>query len=281
MYNTVSVKEQQLRNGFFKVGNGKTKVLIIGSCRSVNYINYFDELNRLKNMPYTIYSLDPFNWHWDINDNRVDYVKAIEQMETHPELLKMLSEVDIFIHEYYANFGMFNTFKDGEKNIYQFGIKPKHDICLPNFHDVFLLFNDIIRFTPELKEQAKRDYAAIKGLGSDTIKKVIEIHERNIERFYSVCSKSSFPLFAEYFRIHAESFRLFWTYNHVGTAFTLPLFSGICENIGIELTDSDRRRIEAMPDMFSNNYTQLTQYDQMYFGYKWKEQIQKFNPDKL
>jgi len=281
MVNTVTVKQGQMQRGFAQFGNGSTHIMLIGSCRSVPYINYLLELNKLRGEMFTIYALDPFNWNWDANDRRVDCEEAINRQEKNDELLYVLKKSKIFIHEYYRNFGMFNTFKDGEKNIYQFGMKPETDICLPNFHDIFLLFEDIIRFTPELKAKAIQDYQSIGGLGSETIKAVMDIHEANLKRFYGVCERTSFPIFAEYFKLHHLTKRMYWTYNHVGNEFTQPLFNAICEKLGIELTPSEQRKVESLPDIFANNYTRLTRYDVNHFGYKWNESLKQLKPLEL
>jgi len=270
MVNTVTIKQEQLRRGFCKVGNGATKILLIGSCRSVPYVNYFAKIG-----DFTIYTLDPFNWNWDIADNRVDVEAAINSQENNAELLEVIRSCDVFIHEYYRNFGMFNTFKESEKNIYQFGVNAKIDLCLPNYHDVFVLFNDIIRFTPDIKA------AAIGGLGSDTIERIMSLRDSNLERFYNVCAQTSFPEFADYFRAHHLDERMYWTYNHVSNAFTLPLFWAILQRMGIAPTQQQMERIKATPDIFANNYTQLTEYDVQYSGYKWNEPITKLNPSAL
>lgn len=281
MVNTVTIKQGQMQRGFAQFGSGNIHVVLIGSCRSVPYVNYILELNKIRGEMFTIYALDPFNWNWDAADNRVDCEAAINKQENNNELLCVLKKSTIFIHEYYRNFGMFNTFKESEKNIYQYGINPDIDICLPNFHDVFLLFNDIIRFTPALKAQAIQDFAANGSLGSETIKAVTEMHDANLARFYGVCEKTSFPVFAEYFKLHHLSKRMYWTYNHVGNEFTHPLFNGICEKLGIKLTPVEERRIHALPDIFANNYTKITNYDVNYFGYKWNEKVERLNPKEL
>lgn len=155
MIGTVAIKEQQLKHGAFKTGTGKEITLILGSCRSVPYLNYLVQCN--KNDRFTIYFIDPFNWNWDENNNRVDYEEVLLRLETNKELLDVIGSVKIFIHEYYSNAGMFNVFKD-KKNIYEFGMNPDIDITIPNFNDVFILFRDIVSFDISIRKKAIQDY---------------------------------------------------------------------------------------------------------------------------
>mgnify|MGYP001581381040 FL=1 len=117
MITTVNTKQQQLENGYFKIGNGEEVILIVGSCRCVQYVNYFNYLNRSGNGEdcYTIIFIDPYNWCFDLNDNRTNFEEVILSLETDERILSMLPRVDIYLHEYYQHFGLFNTSKDAEK----------------------------------------------------------------------------------------------------------------------------------------------------------------------
>lgn len=167
MINTVQIKEQQLKNGFFSIGTGPEVILVMGSCRVVNYVSYLAALN-IDNR-FTIYSLDPFNWNWDAKDNRVDYRAALLMLQYDEKMLTMLKSVKIFIHEYYANAGMFNCDKKGlTKTIYDYGMNPEIDVCIPNFNDYFILFPDIITFDTELRNMAMQDYNVLGKLAEQT-----------------------------------------------------------------------------------------------------------------
>src|ERR1035437_2380989 len=144
--NTVSIKGQQLANTYFQTGSGKEKVLIMGSCRVAPYVQYLNSWNEANGNRFTIYSLDPFNNHWGMNDERVDFDNALLKLETDERLLSMLKSVDYFFHEHYKNAGMFNVKKGDAKTIYNFGMSPKIDVCIPSWNDCFVLFTDKITF---------------------------------------------------------------------------------------------------------------------------------------
>lgn len=269
MINTLNIKQAQLKDGFYKVGSGPEKVFIMGSCRVTPYVNYFNEWNQKNGNRFTIFTLDPFNWHWDLKDNRVDYDYAIKAMEYHSGLLGMLGSVNTFIHEYYQNAGMFNCEKSG-KNIYQFGLTACTDICIPNFNDLFILYSDIVAFDLEVRKKAVQDYAVIGKLSEKTDLQIFDIALNNILKFYGVCDKSDFPEMGQYFKDNFLNKRLFWNSNHVSKHFTLAVFKFMNDKfMHLELTDSFLKSIQQ--DMFANNYTYLTSYDVQRFGYEWGE----------
>jgi len=262
MINTVNIKQAQLRTGYFKTGSGPRNVFIMGSCRVVNYVNYFAAMPQ-----FTVYTLDPFNWNWDVNDDRVDYIGAIKQQETNQDLLDMLSGCEIFIHEWYENAGMFNI-----KEIYNFGLKPTIDICIPNFNDLFILFKDIITFDSEMRKLAAQDFNVLGRLSSSTEETIMEVSRYNISRFEKVCMLSDIPEMWDYFNTNWTSQRLFWSYNHTTKWFTLAVFKFINDNWFVsKLTVSDHI------DMFANNYTYLTEYDFKNYGIQWDEPIKKLS----
>jgi hypothetical protein len=263
MINTLNIKQQQLANGAFKVGSGPEVILIMGSCRSVPYLNYLNEYNKANR--FTIYFIDPFNWHWDLKENRVDYEAVLKRLETDQNLLRILSSVKIFIHEYYKNFGMFNTRRDGDKNIYDFGMKPEMDICIPNFNDLFVLVNDIVKFDQEIRLKISS------GLFPE--QEIREISEAAIEKFYSVCRMSDVPEMEQYFRDNFNKVRLFWTHNHIAKDFSLTIFKFINDKfLKLDLSESFWKEI-SKEDMYANNYTHLTEYDIKFHNYQFNEQL--------
>lgn len=272
MISTLSIKQAQLTSGYFTVGSGKEVILIMGSCRVAPYINYLNDWNASNR--FTIHSLDPFNFNWDINDERVDFEEALVKWETDEGLLKMIKSVDYFIHEYYANAGMFNVFKEREKTIYQFGMNPRMDICLPNFNDYFILFTDIVAFDPELRKKAVQDFNVIGKLSEQTQKDIREISQKNLQKFYDVCRMSSFPDFVDYFKQNFRTKRMWYTYNHVSKNFTLAMFAFLNDNY-LKLIFTDEYWYEiSKQDMFASGYiTPVTEYDLMAYGYKWGEEI--------
>lgn len=269
MITTISTKEQQLKNTYFKVGSGETNILIIGSCRAVPYVNYFNQYNEIIGEIFTIYFIDPFNFHWNEQDDRVDYNQKLQELESDKRLLDMLKSTDIFIHEYYANAGMFNVNKSSGTNIYNFGLSPKIDITLPNFNDIFILTQEILNFNIELKKQAIQDLNVLNKLSKQTLEQIQSIREQNLNKFYDICSKTDFPDFAHFFKANYKKYRLFWTFNHVSKWYNIYLFLEICKKLQITTNDKLESAISEH-DLFANNFTPLCEYDE---GFQFNEEI--------
>lgn len=274
MINTYNVKQEQLKTGSFKVGSGKEIILLIGSCRSVMYLNYLDKWNKENGNRFTIHHLDPFNWSFDENDKIIDLESKIETIETNEYILNLLKSTDIYIHEYYQHFGMFNSDPKREKNIYQFGLKPKLEICVPNFNDLFILFNDQLTFDEELKALAKADLAEHGTLSKD-LQIAMKLKGLDaINKFYEVCRLSSLPEMENFFKEKHKSQRFFWSYNHVSKYFNLACFWMMNKKfLNLELTEKFMTEITNWPDMFAHPSTPITQYDIDNYGFNWNEPI--------
>lgn len=283
MINTVVIKEQQLRNGYFESGSGSEKVLIMGSCRTAPYVFYLDEWNKgIGNNRFTIYAIDPFNWHYHpLTNERVDIHEVIKGFETDDRMLNMFASVDVFIHEYYKNYGCFNIFKgDGDKNIYDYGMSPIIDIMIPSFNDVFILFNDHYKFDAQFRESANSDYKMYGQLSGVTQEWIRKKTEDNLDKFYDVCHKSSYPQMATLVSDNIKSLRFMHNFNHVSRAFTLWIFRFLQKDIKIENWE-DSRYIDYWDnlhtvDMFDSDSTPLTEYDVEVFGFNWGESIVSF-----
>jgi len=232
-------------------------------------MNYFNKWNEENGNVFTINFIDPFNWNFDLQDNRINAEEKINSMEGDESLLAMIKSVDVFIHEYYANYGMFNLDKNSSKNIYQFGMIPKIDIMLPAFNDIFILTADIIRFDNEIRKKAIADFNVVNKLTPQTLTDIEDVRERNLDKFYSICLKSSFPEFAMEFMSNYKNTRYFWTHNHIAKNFTFHLFFKIFHQLGLKCSSTFPHEILEY-DMFANNYTKLTEYDE---GYEWGEEI--------
>lgn len=279
MINTVNTKAEQLQNGYFKIDSGNELVLVIGSCRSVPYMNYLHEWNLANNNRFTLCFIDPFNWCFDLQDNRVDLEDKINSLETDENILSLLRSTKIIIHEYYANFGMFCFDKKADNNIYQFGLNPETDICIPNFNDLFIQFNDIVTFDVDLRKKSIQDVNVTGKVSDGTLSEMKELSEKNIGKFITVCGLSDVPEMAEYFLNNFRSKRMWWSYNHVSKNFTLAVFKFINEKfLHLDLSNGfDEGHI----DMFANNFTKLTHYDILWHNYEWEnEEIVPFK-DKL
>lgn len=239
MINTVNTKHEQLRNGCFESGSGPEKILIIGSCRSVPYVEYLKRANEATGGRFTVRYIDPFSWHWNERDDFIDFEAKINSLETDPRILEILSSTAIYLHEYYDSFGMFNSSRDNPKNVYQFGLNPRLDICIPNFNDVMIL------------GQPKED------------------GEAALEKFYSICRQTSFPEMEAHFRQHWRTTRFFWTHNHVSRHFTLFIFRLLNEKF-LHLHLSDKFWNDIAPlDLLGNTPGPVTQADRDNHGIQW------------
>lgn len=272
MIGTLNIKPQQLSFGSYKTGTGPEVVLVMGSCRSIPYLNYFHRIN--PDNRFTVHYIDPFNWCWDANENRVDYQKAIESMEQHPDLLNTLKSVRWFIHEHYQNFGMFNTERSHLKNIYQFGLRPELDISVPNFHDVFILFQDFITFDQELKAEARKDMESSGVLSYGLQDKLVQRGMSNLTKFYNNCALTDFPELAGVFASNWQLIRYFWSFNHVSNRYTMEVFRMMNEKFMHLNLPEDFWRWAMANDMFASGpCTPLTKYDIANWGILWDNPV--------
>lgn len=267
MINTVNIKEQQLATGTYKTGSGSEVVLIMGSCRSVPYLTYLNDWNNQNGNRFTIHFIDPFSWNWDMQENRVDYKAELIKQESNQNLLNILKQTKIFIHEYYSNAEMFNVFRDAPKNIYQFGLNPSIDLCTPNYNDIFVLTAEIVKFDAKCRAMAIQDYNVNGKLSPQTIEEIGNVRDSNLQRFYDICSKTDFPEFAEIFKNEYKDERYFWTFNHTSKRFAQVIFKLMNDKyLHLDLTGYKMSEV----DLYANNYTYLCEYD---LGYKWNEEI--------
>lgn len=266
------ISTHDLKRDLFKVfrtGNPDSRevIFLLGSCRIVPYVNYLDIWNRtVGGNRFLIYCHDPVNYNWDKNGLWTDVKRVIDELEQDQNLRSIFASTTIFIHEYFQNYGMFNVGKSEPKNIYQFGLKPTLDVCIPNFHDVFILFNDFCRFSPydwwvkmktDLTEEVQREIAEKAG--------------QNLDRFYENCGKTDFPEMAQFFRDNFQKTRLFWTMNHVTKDFSLEIWRLLNEKfLHLPITAEFLAQIAAF-DFLSGHYTPLTDYDRQWYGINWSE----------
>ena len=243
MIYTYDTKRAQLANGYYRTGSGPTHVLILGSCRTMAFLNYLSRWNNMSDGSMTISSVNPFDWHWDSNDQLVEsFEKAIDSLETDERILSLLGSADIFIHEHFGNYGMFNTSKEATKNIYQFGMKAGVDISIPNFHDHFIFYNDFATTGAVPDDWSERGLLAI-------------------EKFCSICKLSDFPDMAEYFKENWTKLKMCYTPNHTSKYFTLWLMKSMNEKfLRLPLTKEFWEAVSE-EDMFASPCTTITDQD--------------------
>ena len=264
MITTYDIKQQQF--SVYRTGNKDSKevILIMGSCRSVPYLNY---LNQSVGNTHLIYFIDPFNYNWDVNDKFTDYEKVISELENDENLLSIFKSTKIFIHEFYSNFGMFNCNKDSEKNIYQFGMNAEIDVTIPNFHDVFILASDFYMMDAKFKELAKKESLSYQILY------LKQKSNSNLEKFHSNCLKSSFPEFSEYFKLNWLKKRFFCSFNHISLEYSIKIFELMNDKfLKFSVNLQELYKI----DLFSNTQVDLTDLDLQVHNYEWNEKIVNF-----
>lgn len=254
-------------------------ILMIGSCRSLAWLNYLARYNHTHGEPFRIHFIDPFNYHWlpaeDGSERLVDLERALDALEQDARVLAVLRSATIFIHEHYAYYGMFNTSRAGAKNIYQFGMAPRLDICCPNFHDRFVLFRDQITFDPEIRRRAESENWA---LSPGTIDAARDNGLAALEKFYAVCRLSSFPEMEPHFRANWTKERFFWSGNHTAKAFTLYVFRQMnARFLHLPLDDAFWGGAAA-EDLLASPFTPMTEYDVRAYGLTWPEQTLPLKP---
>lgn len=266
MISTITTKREQLTNGYFQVGSGPETILIVGSCRTLAYANYLNRWNLKNGNRFTIARIDPSDFLYNERNDIVDIEAAIRACEYDRRILDLLRSATIFIHEWYSYYSMFNTDKGAEKNIYQFGLAPKVDVCLPNFHDKFVLFTDLLHFDAELQTRF-RSHGMTPMLAEVMKSRGLEA----LEKFYGICRMTSFPEMEFQFKENWTRTRFFWTGNHVSGHFTWQLFRLLNDKfLHLSLSDSFCREASA-EDQFKEPHTPVTQADRDAYGITWDE----------
>lgn len=272
MFTTVDTKSTQLRNGFTRSGTGSKTVLVVGSCRVIPHFNFLSDVN--PNNSLSIYFIDPFYWNYDEKDNRVDLFDNLHRLEQHPQVLEVIKNAEWFVHEHYANYEMFNTDKSRDKTIYQFGMSPKIDLCIPNYNDLFILFQEIVNYHHEFRPAARRELIENGKLSEGLQRSMAEYGRSEISKFIAICGLSSFPKFAKFFQDNWTKTRLFWTMNHVTANFTIELFELIAKRLGLVTTPELKAKWHK-EDPYTIPVTRPTQYDVDNYGLSWSEPIAK------
>lgn len=223
---------------FYWTGNPDGEIIFLqGSCRVNPYLNYLVDLNT----DYKIYCMHPYVY-------TQEQLIALEQNE---KLREILENTTIFIKEYHANYGIFNTLDKHEKNIYQFGMRPFQDITLPAFNDHFVFVNDIKEWCKELDPD-----------------KIYQIAQANYSKFYQNCAKTDFPEMVEWFHQNFTQKRLNWNFNHITKDYSMRVFEMLNEKfLHLPLTDEFYKNMDV--DHLAGMFTELTDLDREFFQYQW------------
>jgi len=161
---------------------------------------------------------------------------------------------------------MFNTLKEEGKSIYQFGINPKIDIQIPNWHNIFILYKDFISYDPW-----KKEINSFSGkIPENYLIKIDKQISDNINTFCSNCNKTSFPEMSLYFINNWKKIRMFWSLNHTSKNFTLPLWNWINEKfLSLPMTSNYLEEISKIDVLKEKGI--LYPYDIERTGIQWKE----------
>lgn len=270
MIGTCETKNAQLLNGYYQQGTGPRKILILGCCRTMAYLNYLVRWNLQNGNQLTIYRIDPCDWNWSLNGELVNLQEVLDECRSDQRILSLLRGVDVFIHEWYQYYGMFNTDRNQPENIYSFGLNPSQDICLPNFHDKFVLLQEYVNFDSEIRDEIKRT-----GVTPEVLEKVKTKGLMALNGFYEICQKTSFPEFGELFINTWMDVRYFWTGNHVSRHFTLPLLKMMNERFLQLSMDGYYLNEISHEDQFEKPNTRVTNYDIEMYGISWGSPIQE------
>lgn len=269
MINTTTVKPRGGR--VFTIGpdDAARRILMVGSCRSVPYLNYLNRFLTMNPGSMRVQFIDPNDWHWDEAGSAVDFEAALQAQESNPHVLRAIGEATVYLHEWYESYGMFNCSPDAEKNIFQFGMNPEINVCVPNFHDHFILFNEQIMFN---SENAWHYAMASRGAMTDSILSGMRGYGlRAVEKFLSVCLKSDIPELADHFRQNWTNRRFFWTGNHVSKHFTTYVFERINEKfLHLPLNEAFWGPA-GEEDLFKFPNTAVTQFDVDAYGLTWPD----------
>lgn len=263
MINTQNIKSKRF-DGLFQCGNPESKevVFMMGSCRGVPHLNF---LNAAHNGRFKIYYVDPHDFHWDAGNQIVDLHEAIDRAAQDSRITDAFKSATIFIHEHYGNYGCFNTDRSAAGNIYDHGMTAPVDICLPNFHGKFILFQEILdNCGIEVRENFPKTAPVVKSWGLSSI-----------AAFKEMCAKTSFPEFADHFEENMRRVRMFFSNNHVSHNFTIPLFRLMNEKfLHLPLTQGFFDGLYRTPDMYaSHGVVPLTNHDVAAHGWQWNEPI--------
>lgn len=273
MYNTINTKADHYGRGFFTVGSGPQKILLLGSCRVLPYLNYFDHLNG--DNQFTVHLVNVVNFNFDQEDKPQNTSISSDRLEQTADFLNMVGSIDVFLHEHTENYGVCNTSRKCEKNIYKLGMTPAFDVALPNFNNVHVLAQEQVNYDNEFRARVKADVEKCGKVDDQWITVFRERGMARIEYFYLLCKLSGLPEFSELFKRDWTQRRYFWTGSHISNVFTMEVFKLINSKfLGLDLAESfwDYARGH---DLYAEPHTPITYIDVMAYGLKWPQPVQE------
>lgn len=268
-YNTINTKNGHHTHGFHCVGTGPEVIVILGSCRVLPYFNYLDRLNT--NNRFSVVLVNVVNFSFDAQGNPVNGREFTKQFETNEVLMSVLKRCKWFLHEHICTYGMFNVDKEQEKHIYQFGMAPEIDISIPNWNDIFILFQELVDLDTHVRQWTKVDMETWGAISGDLKKHVKEKGESRIQHFLDICAKTSLPEFGRIFQSTWRGNRYWWTGNHISSKFTTAVFQ-LMNNKFLHLALPDDFISWCLADdAYSTPCSRITKYDREAFGIEWPQ----------
>lgn len=236
-------------------GNGAGKrIVLIGSCRIVPFLNYLRVYNSLNGDPFELGCFNPVEM-WTGPGNEVsDGVNNI---------LKdyRLGETDFLVCEHVQYCGVLNTVRSSEQNIFDsLGCNPAVEIRLPNFNDMHIF--DL--------ETAMHDRVGYANLSHP--EKVAFIKGETAKhkaRFLSHCRGSSLPELEAWVESNWLTTRLGWSSSHPSRALLWRMFEGVAEKLGIEITPQLESHPLCLADVYQSTGIALTDVDFEANGWKF------------
>lgn len=271
MINGNQTKEAQLRDNWFQHGTGPLKILLLFPCRGIFFLNYLADLN--VDNQFTIFYVDPVNWGLAERQSRETWLAANDRLRVDRRFTDMLASAHWFIHERYVGHEMFSTESICRERIYDHGLHPELDITIPNFHDHLILFNDVIKYSPGMKERAMIDMRSNQALSEWTQNDIVKIGQGEIVRFGLSCRMSSLPDMEGFFESEWTKQRLFWAINHISAAMAVKMFR-MANDSFLKLDVPDHLWTQWLADpSFSTPCSIHTRYDVEQYGVSWPQPV--------
>jgi hypothetical protein len=234
------------------------RVMAVGSCRALPYLNYMAAYNRFtgKNVFYAGY-VNPADLRTTVQHKPQDHLQAAERLVKTPSVARFLSGVEVLLCEHVESYGALNT------NARDVGIRAhlhSHTkvFIVPNWNAMGVLRDDI--------------YALVgheHGPGGVTSESQVLRAAHALEKFYRHCALSSFPEMALAFDEVWKTERWFWTHNHVARPFTEFIFSQWLLKMGLDPMPADCLSWTRGFDLFASSCTTACQQDVDVLGLRW------------
>ena len=230
----------------------KQKVCLVGSCRILNFLNFFRVYNHFSGHPFELICLNPVEC-WNPGSPVADGVNAAMNGI-------QIGEVDWVICEHVEHCGVMNTVEDAGQNIFKnLGCVTKNPVIrMPNWIYMFMYDSELAHI--------EKDYAELTGDA-----RVVALRKRTDEcreRFLRYCRESSILGLEAWTLDVWLSTRLGWTSSHSSIHLSRRIFNGIAAIMQLTLTPAILGHEHFTHDRFASTGTVLAPVD--YEANHWK-----------